>query len=63
VLLFLAVPTLIAVGTGFFDKSGSFTLDTVAALGSPVVLTTFFNSFWLSALTAVVGAVIGALAC
>lgn len=62
-LLFLAVPTLIAVGTGFFDESGSFTLDTVAALGSPVVLATFFNSFWLSALTAVVGAVVGALAC
>jgi putative spermidine/putrescine transport system permease protein len=63
VLLFLAVPTLIAVATGFFTKSGAFTLDTVAALGSPVVLTTFFNSFWLSALTAVVGAVIGALVC
>lgn len=63
VLLFLAVPTLIAVGTGFFTKSGAFTIDTVAALGSPVVLTTFFNSFWLAALTAVVGAILGALVC
>jgi putative spermidine/putrescine transport system permease protein len=63
VLLFLAVPTLIAIATGFFDKAGSFTLDTVAALGSPVVISTFFNSFWLSSLTAVLGAVLGALAC
>jgi len=63
VFLFLAVPTLIAIGTGFFDNTGSFTLATVAALGDPVVLTTFANSFWLSALTAVVGAVVGAIAC
>jgi len=63
VLLFLAVPTLIAIGTGFFDKSGTLTLGTVAALGDPVVLTTFYNSFWLSALTAVVGAVVGAIVC
>jgi len=61
--LFLAVPTLIAIGTGFFDKTGSFTLSTVAALGDPVVLTTFANSFWLSALTAVIGAVVGAIVC
>ncbi|MEB0001873.1 ABC transporter permease [Cryobacterium sp. RTC2.1] len=63
VLLFLAVPTLIAVGTGFFDKSGSFTLATVAALGNPVVLNAFANSLWLSALTAVLGALVGAIAC
>lgn len=63
VLLFLAVPTLIAVSTGFFDSEGSFTLETVAALGNPLVLSTFFNSFWLSALTAVLGAILGALAC
>ncbi|MDY7528679.1 ABC transporter permease [Cryobacterium sp. MDB1-18-2] len=63
VLLFLALPTLIAVGTGFFDKSGSFTLATVAALGNPVVLNAFANSLWLSALTAVLGALVGAIAC
>ncbi|TFB84258.1 ABC transporter permease [Cryobacterium algoricola] len=63
VLLFLALPTLIAVGTGFFDKSGRFTLATIAALGNPVVLTAFGNSLWLSALTAVLGAVLGAIAC
>jgi putative spermidine/putrescine transport system permease protein len=63
VLLFLALPTLIAVGTGFVDGDGGFTLDTVAALGDPVVLDAFGSSIWLSALTAVIGAVVGALVC
>jgi putative spermidine/putrescine transport system permease protein len=63
VVLFLALPTLIAVGTGFIGQDGGFTLDTVAALGDPVVLATFGSSVVLSALTAVVGAVVGALVC
>ena len=62
-LVFLVVPTLIAVGTGFVDAQGALTFGTVTALGDPVVLTAFFHSFWLSALTAAVGAVVGALAC
>ncbi|NQX34271.1 ABC transporter permease [Herbiconiux sp. VKM Ac-2851] len=63
VLLFLALPTVIAVGTGFFDGDGAFTLDNITALGNPVLLATFGNSLWLSALTAVVGALVGALFC
>lgn len=63
VLLFLALPTLLAVASGFFDDDGSFTLANVVALGDPVIVQTFANSAWLSALTAVVGAVVGALAC
>ncbi len=63
VLLFLALPTVLAVASGFFDDDGTFTLANVAALGDPVILQTFANSAWLSALTAVVGAVLGALAC
>ena len=63
VILFLALPTLIAVGTGFFDADGRLTLETVAALGDPLVLKTFASSLWLSALTAVVGAVVGGLVC
>lgn len=63
VLLFLVLPTLLAVASGFFDDEGSFTLANVAALGDPVILQTFANSAWLSALTAVVGAVVGALGC
>jgi putative spermidine/putrescine transport system permease protein len=63
VLLFLALPTLLALGTGLVDGDGELTLDNLAALGDPVVLATFGNSIWLSALTAVVGAIVGALVC
>ncbi|WP_412955904.1 ABC transporter permease [Microbacterium sp. 179-I 3D4 NHS] len=63
VLLFLAVPTLLAIGSGFFTRDGEFTWANVAALGDPVVLNTFANSAWLSLLTAAVGAVVGALVC
>ena len=61
VLLFLAVPTVLAIGSGFFDGDGAFTWTNVAALGDPVVLTTFANSAGLSLLTAGVGALVGAL--
>ncbi len=63
VLLFLALPTILAIGSGFFTSDGAFTLDNVAALGDPVLLQTFWNSTWLSLLTAVIGAVVGALVC
>lgn len=63
VLLFLAVPTVLAVGTGFVDGEGRFTLENVAALGDPVVLSAFGASLGLSAFTAVVGAVLGAVVC
>jgi putative spermidine/putrescine transport system permease protein len=63
VLLFLAVPTVLAIGSGFFTKDGEFTWTNVSALTDPVVLTTFGNSAWLSLLTAVVGAAVGALVC
>jgi len=61
VLLFLALPTVLAIGSGFFDGDGAFTWTNVAALGDPVVLTTFANSAGLSLLTAAVGATVGAL--
>lgn len=61
VLLFLALPTALAIGSGFFDGDGAFTWTNVAALGDPVVLTTFANSAGLSLLTAAVGATVGAL--
>src|SRR3990170_7525886 len=63
VILFLAVPTIIALGTRFFDGDGALPLDNVGALFDPVILGTFFSSFWVSAVTAVVGAVVGALVC
>ncbi|KTR79343.1 ABC transporter permease [Microbacterium oxydans] len=63
VVLFLAVPTILAIGSGFFTKDGSFTWTNVSALADPVVLDTFANSAGLSLLTAVVGALVGALVC
>jgi putative spermidine/putrescine transport system permease protein len=62
-LLFLLLPTILAVGSGLVDADGAFTLDNLAALGDPVILTTFANSTWLSLLTALIGAVVGALVC
>lgn len=63
IALFLALPTVLAVGSGLFDARGAFTLDNVAALGDPVILMTFWNSTWVSLLTAVLGAVVGAVVC
>jgi putative spermidine/putrescine transport system permease protein len=63
VVLFLGVPTVLAVVTGFFDANGAFTLNNVSVLGDPVILSAFASSFWVSAVTAVVGAVVGALVC
>ena len=63
VILLLASPTVLAVSTGFFTESGAFTLDNVAGIFAPNVIATFGSSFWVSAVTAVVGAVIGALVC
>lgn len=63
VLLFLAIPTVLAVLSGLFDGEGNLTVSNVAALFEPEILKTFASSFWVSAVTAVTGAVIGALVC
>ena len=63
VLLFLAIPTLLAVLSGLFDARGDFTIANVAALFTPDILKIFVSSFWVSAVTAIGGAVVGALVC
>ncbi|CAN5194272.1 ABC transporter permease subunit [soil metagenome] len=63
VILFLAIPTVLAVGTGFFTEDGAFTLDNIVGIFAPNVLTAFGNSFLVSAVTAVIGAIVGALVC
>jgi len=63
ILLFLVVPTVVALATGFFDGDGRLTLDNLAALGEPVIIDAFLSSFWVSAVTAIVGALIGAVVC
>ena len=62
-MLFLALPTILAIGSGLFDGDGAFTWNNFSALADPVVLKTLGDSVWLSVLTAIVGAVLGALAC
>ncbi|GAB2468728.1 putative spermidine/putrescine transport system permease protein [Conyzicola lurida] len=63
VVLFLAIPTVLAVTTGFFTEDGAFTLSNIAGLFDAQVLNTFAASFWVSAVTAVIGAVVGAVVC
>jgi putative spermidine/putrescine transport system permease protein len=63
VALFLAIPTVLAVGTGFFTEDGVFTFANIAGVFEPAVLGTFASSFWVSALTAVIGSCVGALVC
>ncbi len=61
--LFLGLPTVIALSSGLFTKQGVFTWSNLTALGDPVILATFRDSIWISLLTAVVGAIVGALVC
>ncbi|WP_369814565.1 ABC transporter permease [Frigoribacterium sp. Leaf172] len=63
VLAFLVLPCLLALGTGFVDGDGRFTFDGIAVLGEPGVLRAFGSSALVSGVTAVVGAVVGAVAC
>ena len=63
VLLFLALPTALALLSGLFDSEGAFTWTNLSALADPVIIATFWNSAWISLLTAVVGAVVGAAVC
>jgi putative spermidine/putrescine transport system permease protein len=63
VILFLAIPAVLAVGSGFFTKDGVFTFANLAALANPQIQGQFFASFWVSALTAISGALVGAVIC
>jgi putative spermidine/putrescine transport system permease protein len=63
VLLFLAIPTVYAVGSGFFTSDGRFTFGNLAAFANPVVIGDFIASFWVSVAVALVGAILGAVIC
>lgn len=62
ILIFLAIPTLLAVGSGFFSDDG-FSLAGLSALVAPETISAFTASIWVSALTAVIGAAVGAVLC
>ena len=59
--IFLMIPTLIVVVGAFVDGKGRPTLGNLSALAQPQIVSAFMNSVLLSAVTAVLGAVFGAL--
>ena len=63
VILFLAIPAVLAVGSGFFSQGGAFTFANLAAFGNPQILGYFGASLGISAISAVIGAVLGAVIC
>jgi putative spermidine/putrescine transport system permease protein len=63
VVIFLAIPAVIAVASGFFSNAGSFTLANLKAFTDPTILKSFEGSFFVSAVSALIGAAIGALVC
>ena len=63
VVLFLAVPAVLAVASGFFDSKGVFTFENLKALTQPQIINQFIASFGVSAVTAIVGAIVGAIIC
>jgi putative spermidine/putrescine transport system permease protein len=60
VTVFLVIPTLVVV-IGAFAGAGGFTSANVTALGDAYILEAFGRSILLSAVTALIGAVLGAL--
>jgi putative spermidine/putrescine transport system permease protein len=63
VLLFLAIPAIVAIASGFFGADGAFTLGNFATFADPTILSSFWNSLWVSAVSAVISAILGVLVC
>jgi len=62
-LLFMVVPTALAVWSGLTTPDGAFTLANFAAYGEPGIQRAFLNSVVLSLAVAVAAAVLGAVVC
>ena len=63
IILFLAIPAVLAVGSGFFTREGAFTFANFSALTDPSIQSDYLGTLGLSAATAIIGAIIGALVC
>jgi putative spermidine/putrescine transport system permease protein len=63
VLLFLAIPGIVAIASGFFDADGHFTFANFATFADPTILNNFWGSIWVSAVSALISAVLGVLVC
>ncbi|MEO3822081.1 ABC transporter permease subunit [Plantactinospora sp. B24E8] len=61
VVVFLAIPTLVVAVGAVTADNGGVTLDNLARLGDAYILAAFGRSILLSAVTALIGAVVGAL--
>jgi putative spermidine/putrescine transport system permease protein len=61
VVIFLVIPTLVVAFGAFAGNGGGVTLDNLTALGNAYILDAFGRSILLSASSALVGAVLGAL--
>jgi putative spermidine/putrescine transport system permease protein len=61
VAIFLAIPTLVVVIGAFAADNGGATLDNLTTLGDGYVVDGFVRSIVLSGLTALIGAVLGAI--
>lgn len=57
--LFLVVPVAVTIAKAFTSKEGGFTLEYFAQLGEPQYVVTFVNTFNISWVTSVIGAVLG----
>ena len=62
-LLFLGIPAVLAVASGFFTEKGAFTLANFDTFADPTTQKDIIGSIGLSAVTAIVGAIAGALIC
>lgn len=62
-LLFLGIPAVLAIASGFFSDAGAFTLANFATFADPTTQRDIVGSIGLSFATAVLGAVIGAVVC
>jgi putative spermidine/putrescine transport system permease protein len=62
-LLFLAIPAVLAVGSGFFTDNGAFTFANFSAFGDPTIQKDLVGSLGLSAASSILGAIIGAVVC
>jgi putative spermidine/putrescine transport system permease protein len=61
VALFLVIPTLVVVIGSFLDVDNRFTLANIQGLTDDVVVQAYLRSVWISGVTAVLGAALGAL--
>jgi len=59
--VFLLLPTILVVAGAFRTRQGGFTLNGIQQLFASRTAGVFLNSLWISALTALVGAVFGAV--